>query len=380
MVRTTVTLTARIKSRAFDLGFDLIGVAPAGRALRADAYTQWMEAGHAGEMAYMTRDPRRRQDVQHFMPEARSVVVVGLSHYTFDLPDEIKRDPSRGLIARYAWGLDYHDVMTPRLRELLAFIRAEARREIQARVYVDTGPVLERDFAERAGLGFTGKNTCLIHSRIGSWLFLGEIILDLELDYDAPVTSISCGSCTRCLIVCPTDAFVAPYVLDSRRCISYLTIELKGSIPRELRKPMGNRIFGCDECQDVCPWPRRFARPTSEKAFYPIDFEQAAPKLLDVIGLSAEQFRERFKGTPILRAKRKGLLRNVAVAIGNWGDETAVPALVNALNDSEPLVRAHAAWALGEISTPAARNALETQGRIEPDPSVQQEIADALIR
>ncbi|HET7088938.1 MAG TPA: tRNA epoxyqueuosine(34) reductase QueG [Anaerolineae bacterium] len=375
-----MTLTARIRGRATDLGFDLIGVAPAGRALRADAYVQWVEAGRAGEMEYMTRDPQRRQDARHFMPEARSVVVVGLSHYTVNLPDEIKRDPSRGLIARYAWGLDYHDIVTPRLRELLAFIRAEARREIQAKVYVDTGPVLERDFAERAGLGFTGKNTCLIHPRTGSWLFLGEIILDLELDYDVPVTSIGCGSCTRCLSACPTNAFVAPYVLDSRRCISYLTIELKGSIPRELRKLMGNRIFGCDECQDVCPWPRRFARPTSEKAFYPIDFERAAPKLLDVIGLSAEQFRERFRGTPILRAKRKGLLRNAAIAIGNWGDETAVPGLVNALNDPEPLVRAHVAWALGEISTLAARNALETQAKIEPDPSVQQEIADALIR
>ncbi len=326
------------------------------------------------------RDPRRRQDVRHFMPEARSVVVVGLSHYTFDLPDEIKRDPSRGLIARYAWGLDYHDVMTPRLRELLAFIRAEARREIQARVYVDTGPVLERDFAERAGLGFTGKNTCLIHPRMGSWLFLGEIILDLELDHDAPVTSIGCGSCTRCLTVCPTDAFVAPYVLDARRCISYLTIELKGNIPRELRPLLGNRIFGCDDCQDVCPWPRRFARPTTEQAFYPVGIDRAAPRLLDLIGLTPEQFRARFKGTPIMRARQRGLLRNVAVALGNWGDETAVPALSNTLNDGEPLVRAHAAWALGQIDIPAARNALEARRQIETDDGVKREISDSLIR
>jgi len=375
-----VTLTERIKSRATDLGFDLIGVAPAGHAMRADAYAQWTEAGLAGEMAYMTRDPRRRQDVRHFMPEARSVVVVGLSHYTFDLPDEIKRDPSRGLIARYAWGLDYHDVMTPRLRELLAFIRAEARREIQAKVYVDTGPVLERDFAEQAGLGFTGKNTCLIHPRTGSWLFLGEIILDLELDYDAPVTSIGCGSCTRCLIACPTDAFVAPYVLDARRCISYLTIELKGNIPRELRPLLGNRIFGCDDCQDVCPWPRRFARQTTEQAFYPVDIDRAAPRLLELIALTPEQFRMRFKGTPIMRARRKGLLRNVAVGLGNWGDEAAVPALSNALNDGEPLVRANAAWALGQIDIPAARNALEARRQIETDDGVKREISDSLIR
>jgi len=373
-----VTLTERIKSRATDLGFDLIGVAPAGRAMRADAYAQWTEAGRAGEMEYMTRDPQRRQDVRHFMPKAHSVVVVGLSHSTFELPDEIKRDPSRGLIARYAWGLDYHDVMTPRLRELLAFIRAEARREIQAGVYVDTGPVLERDFAEQAGLGFTGKNTCLIHPRTGSWLFLGEIILDLELDYDAPVTSIGCGSCTRCLVACPTNAFVAPYVLDARRCISYLTIELKGNIPRELRPLLGNRIFGCDDCQDVCPWPRRFARPTTEQAFYPVDIDWAVPRLLDLISLTPEQFRMRFKGTSIMRARRKGLLRNVAVALGNWGDEAAVPALVDALNNTEPLVRRHAAWALGQIGTQMVRSALEARRRTETDLTVMEEIDLAL--
>ncbi len=373
-----MNLTERIKQKAYNLGFDLIGIAPAGRASRADAFAHWVEAGHAGEMAYMTRDPQRRQDARRILPEARSVIVAGLSHYTIDLPDEVKHDPSRGLIARYAWGLDYHDVMTPRLRDLLRFIRAEAAPDVAARVYVDTGPVLERDVAEQAGLGFTGKNTCLIHPRTGSWIFLGEIIVDLELDYDTPITNIGCGRCARCLGACPTDAFVAPYVLDARRCISYLTIELKGSIPRELRKPMGNRIFGCDECQDVCPWPRRFARPTREKRFYPVDFDRAAPRLLDLIGLTPEQFRERFKGTPILRAKRKGLLRNVAVAIGNWGDEAAVPALVGTLNDAEPLVRGHAAWALGQIPTPAARQALSSRRRIESDTAVKEEIALAL--
>ncbi len=373
-----MNLTERIKHKAYDLGFDLIGIAPARQATRADAYARWVEAGHAGEMAYMTRDAQRRQDARLSVPDARSVVVVGLSHYTIDLPDEVKRDPSRGLIARYAWGLDYHDVMTPRLHDLLAFIRAEAGREVQARLYVDTGPVLERDVAEQAGLGFTGKNTCLIHPRMGSWIFLGEIILDLDLDYDEPIANIGCGTCARCLTACPTNAFVAPYVLDARRCISYLTIELKGSIPRELRKPMGNRIFGCDECQDVCPWPQRFARPTPEKAFYPADLERAAPRLLDLIGLTAEPFRERFKGTPLLRAKRKGFLRNVAVALGNWGDAAAVPALIGALNDSEPLVRGHAAWALGQVLTSAARSALETRLRMENDETVKEEIKMAL--
>jgi len=238
--------------------------------------------------------------------------------------------------------------------------------------------VLERDIAEQAGLGFTGKNTCLIHPRMGSWIFLGEIIVDLDLDYDRPITKVGCGTCTRCLVACPTDAFVAPYVLDSRRCIAYLTIELKESIPRELREPMGNRIFGCDECQDVCPWPQRFARPTSESAFYPADLDRAAPKLLDLIGITAEQFRERFKGTPILRAKRSGLLRNVAVALGNWGDEAAVPSLIGALNDAEPLVRGHAAWALGQVHTPAARSALEARYPTESDTIVREEIELAL--
>ncbi|HJW83075.1 MAG TPA: tRNA epoxyqueuosine(34) reductase QueG, partial [Anaerolineae bacterium] len=245
--------------------------------------------------------------------------------------------------------------------------------------YVDTGPVLERDFAAQAGLGFTGKNTCLIHPRMGSWLFLGEIILDVELDCDEPIANIGCGACTGCLTACPTNAFPAPYILDARRCISYLTIELKGSIPRELRPLMGNRIFGCDECQDVCPWPRRFARPTAERAFYPIDLDRAAPRLLDLIRMTPGQFRERFSGAPVLRAKRTGLLRNVAVALGNWGDEAAVPALALALDDAEPLVRSHATWALGRIRTPQALRALETQRRIEHDSQVIQEISDSLV-
>jgi epoxyqueuosine reductase len=244
---------------------------------------------------------------------------------------------------------------------------------------VDTGPILERDFAEQAGLGFIGKNTCLINPRMGSWLFLGEILLDVELEHDPPVANIGCGTCSRCLDICPTHAFAAPYILDARRCISYLTIELKGSIPRELRGLMGNRIFGCDECQDVCPWPRRFARPTSERAFYTIDYERPAPKLLDLIGLTPDRFRERFAHSPVLRAKRRGLLRNVAVALGNWADEAAIPSLTRALSDAEPLVREHAAWALGKVGTAAARQALERHQVKETDPAVQQEIAEALI-
>jgi epoxyqueuosine reductase len=328
----------------------------------------------------MARDPERRSDLRRVLPDAHSVVVVGLSYYTLDLPDEIKHDPSRGSIARYAWGVDYHDLMTSRLAELAQFIQEEGRssfsqraaRPAQTRVYVDTGAVLERDWAQMAGLGFIGKNTCLIHPQMGSWLFLGEVITNLKLAPDpslrgassatkqfvlseneiaspptlATTGRVSCGRCTRCLVACPTDAFPQPYVLDARKCISYLTIELKGSIPLELRPLMGNRIFGCDVCQEVCPWPARFARPTKERALFPIDIDRAAPKLIELAKISEDEFRRRFAGTPIIRSKRRGLLRNVAVALGNWGSDEAVVALRSLAIDPDPLIAEHAQWGL----------------------------------
>jgi epoxyqueuosine reductase len=377
----TVTLTQAIKEKAYELGFDLIGIAPATRAPHADAYASWVDAGYAAAMGYVARDVARRQDPRHVLPGARSVVVVGLSYFVANPPSDLWNDPSRGRIARYAWGLDYHEVMTPRLCQLAEFVLRQTQREVQQRVYVDTGPVLERDFATQAGLGFVGKNTCLINPAMGSYLFLGEILVNLELDFDEPATDSgsrivvgpgkrptpgsggqgfteisppgqqrvgSCGACTRCLETCPTHAFPAPYVLDSNRCISYLTIELKGSIPVELRPLMGNWIFGCDECQSVCPWPRRFAQPTRAD-FLHFDPEQAAPNLLDLISISDDEFRARFRQTPIWRAKRRGLLRNVAMALGNWGSPQAIPALRKALDDPEPLIREHAAWALARI-------------------------------
>jgi epoxyqueuosine reductase len=310
-------------------------------------------------MAYMTRDPERRSDLRRVLPNAQSVIVVGLSHYTIDLPDEIKRDPSRGLIARYAWGVDYHNVMTPRLEELAQFVREESRRTgtglpVEARVYVDTGPVLERDWALVAGLGFIGKNTCLINPRRGSWLFLGVIITDAPLSHfgrGGGDEGVGCGTCTRCLTACPTNAFPAPYVLDARRCISYLTIELKGSIPIELRPLLGNRIFGCDICQEACPWPTRFATPAKEPTFYPVDLDRAAPKLIDLAWLSEEDFKRRFSGTPIPRAKRRGLLRNVAVALGNWGSIEAREALKMLARDADPIISEHAYWGLNRSPT-----------------------------
>lgn len=358
-----MSLTKRIKEKACDLGFDLIGVAPAGPARHAAAYRRWLASGYAAGMQWLARDSERREDLRRVLPGARSVVVVGLSYFVLDPPEELWHDPARGRIARYAWGLDYHEVMLPRLQQLAGFIQQEAGGA-GTRAYVDTGPVLERDHAARAGLGFIGKNSLLIHPGLGSYLFLGEILVDAELDYDEPSpdggatcrvgppgrskVSGTCGSCTRCLDVCPTHALPAPYVLDSNRCISYLTIELKGSIPLELRPLLGNWVFGCDECQSICPWVRRYARPTRQN-FLRYDPELVAPSLIDLMSLDEAGFRARFRGTPISRAKRRGLLRNVAVALGNWGSPAALPVLERALQDPEPLIREHAAWAVERI-------------------------------
>ncbi len=359
-----MSLSQRIKEKAYNLGFDLIGIAPADRALHAEAYHRWLSQGYAAEMTWLGREPGRREDLRQVLPGAQSVVVVGLSYFVLDPPAELWRDPSRGRIARYAWGLDYHDVMLPRLRELGEFVEQEVGRAVNRRVYVDTGPVLERDFAAQAGLGFIGKNTLLINPKIGSYLFLGEILVDVELEYDEPALDGganchldppgeskrlgTCGACTRCLDICPTYAFPAPYILNSQRCISYLTIELKGAIPLELRPLVGNWIFGCDECQEICPWVRRYSRPTRE-SFLNYDPEWVAPKLVNLMRLNEASFRARFKGTPILRAKRRGLLRNVAVALGNWGSDEALPVLAQALHDPEPLIREHAEWAIAQI-------------------------------
>lgn len=360
-----MNLTQRLKAKAYDLGFDLIGIAPAERAPHAEAYRRWLERSYHAGMQWLARDPWRREDPRQVVPGALSVVVVGLSYFVLEPPAELWHDPSRGRIARYAWGLDYHDILLPRLRELGDFLEQETGRPLTRRAYVDTGPVLERDFAARAGLGFIGKNTLLISPRLGSYLFLGEILVDLELDYDEPSPDGgaschfgqpdeservgTCGQCTRCLEICPTHAFPAPYILDSNRCISYLTIELKGTIPVDLRPLLANWIFGCDECQEICPWVRRYSRPTKDN-FLRYDPEWVAPKLVDLMAMDEAAFRTRFKDTPIQRTKRRGLLRNVAVAIGNWGSPEALPVLEQALLDPEPLIREHAAWAIGRIN------------------------------
>lgn len=368
-----MTLTDRVKLHAYTLGFDLVGVTPVAPPPHGDVYAEWVARGFAGEMGYMVRHVEKRQSPDTILPGARALIAVAMNYRIPEaglLPD----GQPHGVIAQYARGEDYHDVMAVKLRALLAFIQSEAGRPVQGKVYVDTGPILEREFASLAGLGWYGKHTNLIHKRLGSWLLLGEILVDLELAYDRPATA-HCGTCTRCIEACPTEAIVEPYVVDSRRCISYLTIELKERIPDEFRPMIGNRIFGCDDCQDVCPWNRR-APVTREAAFLPRQGTDA-PALIDLLRITPDEFRIRFKGSPAKRAKRRGLLRNVAIALGNSGDAKAIPALIKALHDEEPLVRAHAAWALGQLGGDQAERALEQARSTETDRSVIAEIVQA---
>lgn len=347
------TLVERLKAKGRELGFTFVAVAPALPSRHSRYYRAWLEAGYHGQMSYLARLDAlaRRENLALTVPNAQSVVVAAANYHTQHLPPEILNAPSRGIIAGYAWGIDYHTLLTPKLRCLQDWLQAQAGAPVNGRAYVDTGPVLERELAARAGLGFIGKNTCLINPRLGSYIFLAEIIVDYPLPFDEPPQPGTCGRCARCLDACPTGAFPQPRVLNSNRCISYLTIELKGDIPLPLRPLLGNRIFGCDICQEVCPYNRRFALPTGDPAFAAA-LDRMAPPLLDLISLDEAAFRARFKDSPLKRAKRRGLLRNVCVALGNWGHRRAVPALRRAATDPEPLVRRHARWALAHIGVP----------------------------
>ena len=366
----------RLKEKALEFSFNIVGVTRAAPSPYLDAYFQWVEAGMHGTMGYMARPDRqqRRRDLNAILPGVRSMIVVGLDYRTLAVPDSLLNDPGRGRIASYAWGLDYHDVMTPRLERLAEWLRLASGQKMSHKVYVDTGAILERSHGQQAGLGFVGKNTMLIHPRRGSYFFLGEILTDLEFDaYDQPGRQTMCGSCTRCLVACPTNAFPRPYVLDACRCISYLTIEHKGWIDHELRRLMGNWVFGCDICQDVCPF-QRFALPATEQAFYPVDAERVVPRLLDLLALGEAQFKARYEGTPIARIKRERLVRNACIAAGNWGHEDAVPVLKSLLEDASPLVRGHAAWALARILGSESRNLLLRRYDQEDDSEVREEI------
>lgn len=369
----------RVRQKAHALGFDLVGITPAQPSPTLDAYVAWVEAGMQGSMGYLARPDRiaRRRDLNVIVPKAASILLIGRDYRSIDVPDEILNDPLRGRIASYAWGLDYHDILTPRLKQLATWFTQQSPYSLNQRVYVDTGAVLERSHAQQAGLGFIGKNTMLIHPRRGSYFFLGEIITTLEFDaYDTPQRATMCGSCTRCLRACPTDAFPRPYVLDARRCISYHTIENKGWIPRELRASFSNWIFGCDVCQEVCPF-QRFSQRSQEPAFYPPDWQRIAPELADVLVLDEAQFLANYAQTPLARPGRERMVRNACVAAGNSRSETLLPVLTRCLHDSSAMVRGHAAWAMAQINPQAARLPLERMLN-DPDESVATE-ARALL-
>ncbi|MDT8305210.1 MAG: tRNA epoxyqueuosine(34) reductase QueG [Anaerolineae bacterium] len=373
-------LAEQVKGKARELGFSMAGIVTAQRGRRLDAYLDWVAQEYHGQMGYMARPDRlaRRQDLNVILPGVRSLISVGLDYATLAPPPHIAEDPSRGRMSNYAWGADYHDVMTPRLQELAAWLAAQAGGEVHSRVYVDTGAILERDHAAAAGLGFVGKNTMLIGPRRGSWFFLGELLTTLPLEPDpAPAAMPGCGTCRRCLDACPTAAFPRPYVLDARRCISYLTIELKGWIPRELRPLMGNWVYGCDVCQVVCPF-NRFARPSPEPAFYPESWDAVLPPLAELLRLDDDTFNARYAGSPLKRIKRERLVRNACVAAGNWGSPQALPALLPLLADASPLVRGHAAWAIGQIGTENGRGALAQALARETDEHVRGELVLAL--
>lgn len=353
---------------AHEQGFELAGIAGSEPAATRDHFFRWAGEGMAGEMGYLVRDPPRRADPVLVWPQTQSILVTGLNYRGRDGETVDRTDPLRGQVARYAEGDDYHAVIETRLKLLLARAQAELDPELQGRIYVDHGPLLERDLASRAGLGWWGKNSCTLNRVQGSYFFLGALLLNRALPPDGPV-SAHCGSCRQCLDACPTDAFVGPYVLDARRCISYLTIELKGPIPRELRPLMGNWIFGCDICQEVCPWNRKAAF-TSDPAMQPRR-GLPAPELFPLLRMTREEFAERFRRHPIKRARWEGFLRNVCVALGNSGAPEAIDPLEKAIRHQEPLVRGHAAWALGRLG---AGRAAAAAAAGELDPWVREEM------
>ena len=344
--------SAEIKARAVELGFDVCGVAPAGDRRELEFFREWLARGYAGEMQYLHRSADKRADVRHVLPSVQSVICLG-TVYNTDKPLSIDRPPAEARIARYAWGDDYHDVIGQRMERLLEWMRDRAGTPFDARAYVDTGPVQERVYAQYAGIGWIGKNTCVINQGLGSWIFLSEILCSLPLAADAPAVD-HCGSCRRCLDACPTGAIVEPYVLDATRCLSYLTIELKGPIPEELRESVGAHAYGCDICQDVCPWNRK-AAVSEDSAWLP-------RAMFDGTSLAAlwstpdVDLRRGLKGSAMTRAGVKRFRRNLATCAGATGDPDALAALASVHEPSceEPLVTEHADWARARTDVLAA--------------------------
>ena len=378
-------LTSYIKREAAALGFTLSGVAPAVAPPGAARLDEWLAAGYAGQMHYLADRREAYGHPRHVLEGVRSVVMLAMEYRT---AEPVLPQPGEGRISRYAWGsADYHDLIRERLNQLASQLREWAPGAL-ARGVVDTAPLLEREFAQLAGLGWIGKHTLLINRDRGSWFFLSALLTDIELQYDAPHETDHCGTCRACLDACPTDAFPQPYVLDASRCISYLTIELKDAVPAELRAGLGEWLFGCDVCQEVCPWNRHAregeapAEPGSAGASPSQVFSPRPDNnpldLIPLFELDDAAFRARFRHTPLWRPKRRGILRNAAIVLGNRTAPAALPALVRGLNDDEPLVRGACAWALGRFPQASAAEALRDRRETEPDAEVRGEIDAAL--
>ena len=333
-----------VRAQAYGLGFDLVGLTTLGPVETARHFDEWVDAGFAGEMDYLPRWRDKRADTRLPFPGVASAIVVGM--------DYGGREPG-GPVARYARGDDYHDLMIERLRALHRWIEAQLGRAVHGKAYVDTGPILERDLARRAGLGWFGKNTMLVNPERGSFFFLGALLVHLELAPDEPFAADRCGTCTRCLDACPTGAFEGPRRLDARKCISYLTIEAKGAIPEALREAIGDRMYGCDVCQDVCPWNVRFARALPDESPYAarqvLEGKDARTLAREILAMTQEEFSRAFAKSPMKRAKLRGLKRNAAAVLGNIGTADDADVLTRVLDDDEPLVREHAGWALESI-------------------------------
>ncbi len=373
---TKSTLKNAVKAEARRLGFQLVGVTTPDPPAHLAVYEQWLAAGHHAGMGWMgtARNHQRRADPMLILPECKSILVLGIAY-----PPSPQDPPSdaEGMIASYAWGDDYHDVLPERLRAIVTFIETKVGNTIPNRWYTDTGPILEREMAQRAGLGWIGKNTCLINPRAGSYFLLAEIFIGIELPPDEPLTIDQCGTCMRCIEACPTQCILPNRTIDANHCISYLTIEKKGPLPRDLRSKIGNWVFGCDVCQQVCPWNQRFSAPSLEARFV-AQLDRVNSSLEDELSLTPQAFNRKFKGSPVKRTKRRGYLRNVAVALGNTGHPDGIPALKQAIDDPEPLIRSHAAWALGIIGNEKARQTLKQALISETDAAVGAEIQTAL--
>ncbi len=362
-------LTKFAKTEARRLGFSLVGVTSPEPPPHLEVYEKWLEAGRHGQMAYLETDRalQRRANPREILPECESILVLAVNY--------LPRQPTRGGVAAYAVGDDYHDVLVDRLKQLISSVEKRLGREIKNRFYTDTGPLLERELAQRAGLGWIGKNTCLISPQHGSYFLLAELLLDLPLVPDEPIRTDHCGECTLCIEACPTACILPDRTLDATRCISYLTIELKGVVPDELRPLTDDWVFGCDICQRVCPWNLRFAEPTEDLAFQARPFLQN-PGPRDFLQLSSDGYRRQLSKSPLKRAKHAGLLRNAALAAANSEDRSSIPDLVRLLSEeADPIPRAHAAWALGQLGeVEALRAALEN----EQDSEVVAEIRAAI--